>query len=189
MRKTTAGLVILFSCFLLLNGCGTKAIPSAKDPVAESQSESAPAPEPGKRDELIPFEEGQLYAAAYLGYQKMDDWDYYEERYLDKKQPPTYHISDGDFYLIIPRYPGMILSLFAKDMETGENVLNCEEPDCGPFIVQCNVSEIFADAVIQLSYQGETIEYSPCLSGEDGSLVAGEYGLDITKPGGTTAYE
>ena len=49
-------------------GGETTAGPNPTDPPAHD-----------KRD-AIPFAEGQLYAAAYLGYQEMDDFDYYAEK-------------------------------------------------------------------------------------------------------------
>ena len=138
-----------------------------------------------KRDS-IPFADGQFYAAAYLGYQQIDSWDYYAEHYLDSDQLPIHYLSDGDYYLVIPRYPGMELSLFRNDMEALEPLLIYEEPDCRPFILQCNASDIFADATIRLTYQGETAEFSPYISLKDGSVMLGEQGLNLTKDFGST---
>jgi hypothetical protein len=67
-------------------------------------------------------------------------------------------------------------------METMQSSLIYEEPDCQPFILQCNVSDIFADATICLTYQDQTAEFSPFISLKDGSLDVGAYGLNITKP-------
>ncbi len=154
-------------------------------PSSSEPSASEPASHPSVKPDSIPFEEGQLYAAAYLGYQAIDDWDYYADLYLQSEDVPRYIISDGDYYLVIPRYDGMDLELYANDIETGERTLRFETDGCGPFVVQCNVSDIFADATVCLSYQGETVEFSPFLSLENGAPVMGERGLDITKPGAT----
>ncbi len=166
MRKTVLYVVISF-CLFLVGGRLSFA--------AESEQVS--------RQNAIPFEENQWYAIAHLGYQQMDDLDYYVEQYLDSDKLPIHYISNGDFYLVIPRYSGMQLSLSVNDMETQESHLRYEDPDCRPFIMQCNVSDIFPDVTVCLSYKGETIEFSPFLSLENGALDAGEYGLDITKEG------
>ncbi len=133
------------------------------------------------RTENIPFEEGQLYAVAYLGYQKPEDLDYYAERYLDRAELPVHYLSGGDYYLVIPRYSGMELELYRNDLETSQPVLLYEDPDCAPFLLQCNVSDIFADADIRLTYEGETVSCSPFISLKDGSIDVGEAGLLLTK--------
>ena len=152
----------LLLCLFLLGGCGG-------------------VEEVSKRDN-IPFQEGQLYAAAYLGYQQIDDLDYYLERYLDDGELPVHYLSGGDFYLVIPRYDGMALALSRSDIETLQSTLIYEDPDCRPFLLQCNASDIFADAVIRLTYQDESVEFSPFLSLKDGSVDIGARGLDLTKP-------
>ena len=84
---------------------------------------------------------------------------------------------------MIPRYSGMELSLYKNDLETSERTLFYHDPDCEPFIIQCNVSDIFSDATIQLTYQGDTVEFSPFISLKDGSLEIGEHGLNLTRTG------
>lgn len=159
------------------------AVPSASLPIQPSAVPTAsPSARPSGRD-AIPFEGEQWYAAAYLGYQEKGDLDHYVQRYLDGVQPPVYTVSDGDYYLVIPRYDGMALTLSAIDLETSQTRLLFEDPDCGPFLLQCNASDVFADACVRLSLGGEAVEFSPFISLKDGSLELGEYGLDITRPG------
>lgn len=129
----------------------------------------------------IPFTEDQYYAAAYLGYQQIDDLTFYLEEYLNGEQPPVHYLSNGDYYLVIPRYSGMKLSLYRNDIETLQPALIYEDPDCEPFILQCNASDIFADATIQLTYENETVEFSPFISLKDGSVDIGPQGLDLTQ--------
>ena len=45
--------------------------------------EEEPEPEPPSRQDSIPFTGDQLYAAAYLGFEEMEDLSYYTQRYLD----------------------------------------------------------------------------------------------------------
>lgn len=148
---------------------------------ANSGSSSSSQPQTSKRDQ-IPFTDGQSYAVAHLGYLEIEDLDYYVQRYLDSDDVPIHSLSSGDYYLIIPRYEGMELSLYANDFNTSESSLFYQEADCQPFILQCNVSDIFPDATIELTYQGETVSFSPFISLKDGSLDIGEHGLDLTKP-------
>ena len=187
---------ILLSAILALNGCGQRGgigspapsdmpdttVPDTLDAAPDSPG-IASAPAPVSKRDAIPFTEGQLYAAAYLGYQAIDDLDYYAERYLDSDDVPIHYISDGDYYLMIPRYDGMSLSLYVEDIETFASTLQFYDPDCGPFIVQCNVSDIFPDITARFAYNGDTAEFSPFISLKDGMLMIGERGLDLTKPG------
>ncbi len=128
----------------------------------------------------VPFEEGQLYAVAYLGYQEPENLDYYVEQYLEDDRLPTHYLSAGDYYLVIPRHSGMELSLYRSELDGPEPTLLYHDPDCQPFLLQCNASDIFADAAIRLTYQGETVEFSPFISLKDGSVDIGEHGLDLT---------
>ena len=112
--------------------------------------------------------------------QEIEDLEFYAERYLDSDELPVHYFSDGDYYLVIPRYTEMKLSLYRNDIVTSSSALVYEEPDCRPFILQCNVSDIFPDAAIQLTYAGETVEFSPFISLKDGSVDVGERGLLLT---------
>jgi hypothetical protein len=163
MRKqVSAKLLLPLLCLLLFSACAS---PSADR----------------RKQDAIEFQSGQLYAAAYLGYQQLDDLDYYVERYLDSDQLPIHYVSGGDYYLVIPRYQGMALSLYENNMETMQSFLIYQDPDCQPFLLQCNVSDIFPDVTVRLTYQGESVEFSPFLSLKDGSVDIGERGLDLTK--------
>ena len=201
MKKTAIFFTMLALCMLMFSGCGTPQEQSSPPQADLEQSDSAstgsaqnieePAeteestPEPkvqvqSKRDR-IPFSEGQLYAVAYLGYQQAEDLDYYVENYLDNGNLPTHYLSFGDFYLIIPRYDSMELSLSRSEIDLPEPILLYEDPNCQPFLLQCNVSDIFPDAVVRLTYENETVEFSPFISLKDGSVDVGPSGLLLTK--------
>ena len=85
----------------------------------------------------------------------------YVRTYLEEPALPVHHLSDGDYYLVIHRYSGMSLSLYRNDMESGQSTLLYEDPDCGPFLLQCNVSDIFPDATIRLTYEGVSVRVLP----------------------------
>ena len=66
--------------------------PITPDPASGSTDTASDDAALSKRD-AIPFEAGHLYAAAYLGYQTIEDWDYYAERYLDGDKLQVYYSS------------------------------------------------------------------------------------------------
>ena len=188
---------VMLSGLLVFGGCSTQSgnmtglasdsTPDITSPItpdpAPDHTDPAPEITPASKRDAIPFEAGQLYAVAYLGYQTADGLGYYAQRYLDSDKLPVHYVSDGDYYLVIPRYDGMSLSLYVNDFETSLGILRFRGPDCGPFVIQCNVSDIFADVTVRLEYNGEATEFSPFISLKDGSLMIGERGLDLTEPG------
>ena len=164
MKKHTAWIAARL-CLLALTGC--RAAP-------DSGSE-------GSKTASIPFQEDQLYAVAYLGYGEINDLAFYTENYLDDVNLPVHYLSKGDYYLIIPRYADMEVRLYQNDIETMGTTLIYEDMACRPFILQCNVSDIFTDTTICLTRETETVEFSPYISLEDGSVQVGDRGVDITK--------
>lgn len=166
-------LAFLLAFLLLLTMIGCSNGPNTEMP------NTPDLPETSKLD-AIPFDAGQFYGVAYLGYEEIEDLTFYVENYLDNENLPIHYISNGEFYLVIPRYADMAMRLYRNDNETAERILVYEEAVSRPFIIQCNISDIFADAIICLTYQTETAEFSPYISLEDGSVEVGEYGLDIT---------
>ena len=164
MKKHTAWIAALL-CLLALTGC--RAAP-------DSGSE-------GSKTASIPFQEDQLYAVAYLGYGEINDLAFYTENYLDDVNLQVHYLSKGDYYLIIPRYADMEVRLYQNDIETMGTTLIYEDMACRPFILQCNVSDIFTDTTICLTRETETVEFSPYISLEDGSVQVGDRGVDITK--------
>lgn len=129
----------------------------------------------------IPFQEDHLYAVAYLGYEDIQDISFYTEQFLDHEDIPIHHVSAGEYYLILPRYSDMTLRLFKNNMMEENRTLFYETTSSEPFIIQCNVSDIFPDIVVQMTYQDEVIEFSPYISLVDGSVQVGDKGLDITQ--------
>ena len=191
-RKSTAVLAVICLAFGLLWGCsfanpdeaetGRFSSEAAETEEREEKETETTAAETGEGDTArqIPFGEDQLYAVAYLGYQEMGDLSYYQEHYLNGENLPVHYISDGDFYLVVPRYGDMTMRLYWSDIETSERFLIYEDGESRPFIIQCNVSDIFPDVTVSLSDGTETVEFSPFISLMDGSVQAGERGIDIT---------
>lgn len=115
---------------LLLAGCtsanpGSSSTPSS----APSSSSHLSSQSESSKQDAIPFSDGQSYAVAHLGYQQIEDLDYYVQQYLDSEDIPVHYLSSGDYYLVIPRYSGMELSLYKNDLETSERTLFYHDPD------------------------------------------------------------
>lgn len=177
MKKRFALVLSALLCFALLAGCVQQPAPPAEpDP---SQTEPAGT-------DAVPFEDGQLYAAAYLGYAGFEDLDelpYYAQKYLgsDGSGLPIHHMSEAEYWLVIPRYDDMTLQLYRNDMESMGQTLVFEQQGCGAFVLACNVSDIFPDATVCLTRGEDTASFSPYRSLRDGSAVVGERGLDLSE--------
>ena len=101
MKQRKSIWVVLAILCIALTAC-TQAAPSEEEPALPYEN--------------ITFQEGQLYAAAYLGWEEMADLDFYRETYLRGADVPIHYISPGEFYLIIPRYPDMAVKLYQNDI-------------------------------------------------------------------------
>lgn len=184
--KKIAGMTAVLLLLLTLAGCSKPSHTNVPDePEMPSASEVPNAEETTSETKTskidnIPFAEDQLYAVACLGYEGEENRSVYAERYLDSETLPIHYVSTGEYYLIIPRYADMAMRLYRNSMVTTEGTLIYEEAGSRPFIVRCNISDIFPDVTIQLTYQGETVEFSPYISLKDGNVEVGDRGLDIT---------
>lgn len=154
---------------MLLAGCRQVPVPSRKTPPATSKAET------------ISFADDQLYAVAWVGYDDLTELPFYLDSYVDSDHVPTHYFSGGEYYLIIPRYSDMDLKLYKNDIAVEAPTLVYEESDCRPFLIQCNVSDIFPDATISFTRGEDTAEFSPYISLKDGSIEVGERGLNLTK--------
>lgn len=176
MKQRTILLTLLL-CALLLAGCGTTAQAPDTTPIP-AQAAATPTPDPLS---TLPYTDGQLYAAAYLGYSEPTDLDYFRQTYFGGRELPVHHISDGEYYLIIPRDPDATVRLYKNDMETDSKTLFYEQASGDAFVIGCNVSDIFPDVTVSITSGGETVDFSPFVSLKDGSVQVGARGLNITR--------
>ena len=167
MKQKRYLFAVLAVLCLALTAC-TQAAPSEEEPALPYEN--------------ITFQEGQLYAAAYLGWEEMEGLSDYQTAYLKGESVPVHYISPGEFYLIVPRYPDMAVKLYRNDINSTEPTILFEAEDSVPFVVQCNISDIFSDLTVELSYGGETVSFSPYISLKDGSVEVGERGLELSEP-------
>lgn len=162
MKHGIVRLLPTLLCCVLLSGCAKPSAPSA----AENS---------------IPFGEGQVYALAYLGYQTPERLDEFQEKYLDGAAAPVHYVSGGDYYLVLPRGDVRAVRLYVNDIETDSSTLFYEQSDARPFVVQCNVSDIFPDLTVELVCADETVRFSPFVSLENGEVLPGERGLLLSE--------
>ena len=167
MKQKRYLFAVLAVLCLALTAC-TQAAPSEEEPALPYEN--------------ITFQEGQLYAAAYLGWEEMEGLADYQAAYLQGESVPVHYVSPGEFYLIVPRYPDMAVKLYRNDINGAAPALLFAAENCVPFVVQCNISDIFSDLTVELSYGGETVSFSPYISLKDGSVEVGERGLELPKP-------
>ena len=78
----------------------------------------------------LPYTEGQLYAAAWLGWQDTGDLSRYADLCPGIEEAPVLRLSDGEYWLILPRYPGTALEVSQLDINTSEARLVYSDPDC-----------------------------------------------------------
>lgn len=181
MRRFAA--LTLTFLFLLLTGCESAPVSGSSGTASSlppASSAASSAPDDGL-DAL--FDGDQLYAAAYLGYEEMGDLSYFTENGFIDGTPPIHHVSGGEYYLIIPRYPDMTLHLYRRRLDHDMGVLDLfyEAENAGPFILCCNVSDIFPDVTVLLTRGEDSAKFTPCISLKDGSIQLGDRGLDITQ--------
>lgn len=89
MKQRTILSTLLF-CALLLAGCGTAAQTPDATPTPAQEAAATPTPDPLS---TLPYTDGQLYAAAYLGYQAPTDLDFFQQTYFGGRELPVHHIS------------------------------------------------------------------------------------------------
>lgn len=78
--------------------------------------------------------------------------------------------------------PDATVRLLRNDMLTQTSSIFYEQPDGSPFVIGCNVSDIFPDVTVEITTSdGEKVSFSPFISLKDGSVEVGERGLNITR--------
>ncbi len=122
----------------------------------------------------IQFNENEIMAVAFLGGLE----NYYDysalEKYFTVNEFETFNFGGQEKYFIVPRYDNKIslskITYTDDDIET-ESFATVK----GCFYITCNESDIMSNVMISTEHNGEIYEFSPYLSGKDGSLVLPEY--------------
>ena len=75
-------------------------------------------------------------------------------------------------YLLLPKYPGTIISVYELDEEEqpAAEMISTENP----VLLQCNRSDVMPSTQVTITYQDRAITFRPHISLQDGSCVAAE---------------
>ena len=189
-------IAVLMACMLLLTGCGGKkemhSDPPNKVPPAQGEVKESAELAAFRKD--IANSSAQI-AVAYLGYAPLTGYEdltvyldasgFYEiYPFLSEVTEEQFVQQDGsDLYLVVPAAKDISLTVCDCYVdETDYAIARGDELlllDAGqPVILQGNVSEVAPNLLVTAETDGkETLEYVPCLSMIDGSLVqlAGVY--------------
>lgn len=188
---------VVIACMLLLTGCGGK---------TTTPSDSSPKQEDVESEALASFrqeigDENAVLAVAYLGYVDLTGYEdltvYLEANGFYEIYPFLSELTDKQFlqqegeelYLIVPAAKGISLTVFDCSVDEAKSVLargaellrlDADEP----VILQGNVSEIVPNLWVAAEAGGkELVEYTPSLSGMDGSVVTAAGVYDCTDYG------
>lgn len=123
------------------------------------------------------YADEHLYAIKFLGYGIDPSENYKNTDLID--------VGGDEFYLIVPRFDECEVKV--KMMNFGDfsdmsayETLNVFTSNNGePFILKCNVSDIYSNVAVTMTGAGGSASFSPRISLEDGSLIAGELGFEI----------
>ena len=151
-------------------------VPTPKPSLRPSPTPSpspTPAPEITINDQ-VPFEEGDIMAVIFIGSLEIV-YDYsLADKYFAGTDLATISFEGQEKYLIIPKYPDDI-NIYSVSHE--EDGLKDEYYTTarGAFYIVGNVSEVYRNMKIATVHNGKYYEFSPCLSGNDGSVMAPDF--------------
>lgn len=184
-------------------------VPSTTEaPTTEAPSTEAPVDQMAELQQQL-YDEGCLAAVAYLGSCEgnfMEIQAYLENSGLTEALPLLQELTSENFieteglelYFVVTR-DDVGLTVYRQGMDEDTYALTWEESlyvgyEPAPLLLRGNVSEIFPNLSLFIEGQGgETLDYSPCLSLEDGRLEKARLVLDMTPydsiPGGVYVPE
>jgi len=169
-------------------------VPSTELPETElPETEITPGAELERfRDTMA---DGSFCGVAYLGYVDgsysdimthieglgvLDEFPFLavpEENYIG--------FAGGDLYVIVPADPMGKITVYSAVLDETDYTmkpdgLQAEFSSGEPILLKCNVSEIMPNQILEIEWEGESVLYSPMLSGENGRLVKTEGVYDFS---------
>lgn len=133
----------------------------------------------------LKFEDNdQLLAIFYLGGLENEyDYSIINKYYSDKEieEFEKIELEGEECYLIVPRYAQDITISSLTMTEDGGTLEKSVIKTSVPFLLKCNVSDIFSNAEIKFNYRGKDYKYSPYISLKDGSVVTEDFVLFINE--------
>lgn len=99
---------------------------------------------------------------------------YYSSKELNKVQ--NINIDGINKFLIIPRYKNIEIEIYKQELkEDGKMKETLVKKVNEPFYLECNISDLYSNAVIKIKYKNKTYNYSPYYSLKDGSLMLEDF--------------
>ena len=187
-------LLVLLSILLSLASC-SQSKPVSSNVTSTTRGEEFPD---------IAWADNDLCGVAFFCYYSMN-FNEIEEVYTDAYPAlaesdyfgPYVGVNDVGYevFLIVPRYYGSTITVQSYDDMTGDVGEDSYTTELGEhyILLVCNMSDIHSDTLVTVEYEGESVSFSPFLSGKDGSVVLPESGgvKDITLkslPEGSNSY-
>lgn len=127
----------------------------------------------------LKFEDNdQLLAIFYLGGLENEyDFSIVNKYYSDKEieEFEKIELEGEECYLIVPRY-GQYITISSLTMTDDSGTLEkIISKTSTPFLLKCNISDIFSNVEIKFNYEGKEYVYSPYISLKDGSVVTEDF--------------
>lgn len=126
----------------------------------------------------------QVLAIFYVGgIEEAYDYSIIEKYYTksDINDFETIELEGEERYLVVPRYNNKVTISSLTMTNDGGTATRVVKEITEPFFLNCNVSDIFSNAEINLKYNDKEYKYSPYISLKDGSVVTEEFVLLVTK--------
>lgn len=92
------------------------------------------------------------------------------DKYFAGTDLATISFEGQEKYLIIPKYPDDI-NIYSVSLADAGLTSEYYTTVRGAFYIVGNISEVYQNMKISTVHNGEYYEFSPCLSGRDGSVV------------------
>ncbi len=188
--------VVLLSAWLAMSvvGC-SETIPPKETEAVKTEAETSVPSETILETLRKNLGEDAFCAVSYLGY---EDGSYYDvmahidslgvwEDFPFAEVPKENFVSSegGELYMVIPADRNAVVKVYSAVMDETDytvkpHTLLAEFTDGDPILLKCNVSEIMPNVVLEITSDGTTYTYIPCLSGRDGHLVSAEGVVDFS---------
>lgn len=109
----------------------------------------------------------------------------YNEAY-DKYLKIDYKVIDAtgeELYVIYPLLNNSKINIYKAELDDESNLVKKDliVSTNKPFILNCNISDIIPNTILEIEYNNKKYEYSPSISLKDGSISVLDYVWEIKK--------
>ena len=109
----------------------------------------------------------------------------YNDAY-DKYLKIDYKVIDAtgeELYVIYPLLNNSKINIYKAELDDESNLVKKDliVSTNKPFILNCNISDIIPNTILEIEYNNKKYEYSPSISLKEGSISVLDYGWEIKK--------